>query len=90
MGVAAVTVTASVRPAIERVTRREAVWPERTSTWLTVWFWKPESSATMVYRAEGASLSFQGFDGGDVWIEGATADPSDGAARKAAYERACG
>ena len=30
------------------------------------------------------------FDGGEVWIEGATADPSDAAARKAAYERACG
>jgi molybdopterin synthase catalytic subunit len=30
------------------------------------------------------------FDGGEAWIEGATADPSDLAARKAAYERACG
>jgi len=30
------------------------------------------------------------FDGGEAWIEGATADPSDAAARKAAYERACG
>jgi molybdopterin synthase catalytic subunit len=30
------------------------------------------------------------FEGGDAWIEGATADPSDAAARKAAYERACG
>lgn len=30
------------------------------------------------------------FDGGEEWIEGATADPSDEAARKAAYERACG
>ena len=29
------------------------------------------------------------FDGGDVWIEGATADPSDEAARQAALERAC-
>jgi molybdopterin synthase catalytic subunit len=29
------------------------------------------------------------FDGGDVWIEGATADPSDDAARAAALERAC-
>jgi molybdopterin synthase catalytic subunit len=29
------------------------------------------------------------FDGGDVWIEGATADPSDAAARAAALERAC-
>ena len=30
------------------------------------------------------------FEGGEAWIEGATADPSDAAARKAAYERACG
>ena len=30
------------------------------------------------------------FDGGEEWIEGATADPADEAARKAAYERACG
>jgi molybdopterin synthase catalytic subunit len=30
------------------------------------------------------------FDGGEEWIEGATADPSDAAARQAAYERACG
>jgi molybdopterin synthase catalytic subunit len=30
------------------------------------------------------------FDGGEAWIEGATADPSDAAARKTAYERACG
>ena len=29
------------------------------------------------------------FDGGDVWIEGATADPSDEAARQQARERAC-
>jgi molybdopterin synthase catalytic subunit len=29
------------------------------------------------------------FEGGDVWIEGATADPSDEAARVAALERAC-
>ena len=29
------------------------------------------------------------FDGGEVWIEGATADPEDEAARKVAYERAC-
>ena len=29
------------------------------------------------------------FDGGEAWIEGATADPSDSAAREAAYERAC-
>ena len=29
------------------------------------------------------------FEGGDVWIEGATADPSDEAARAAALERAC-
>ena len=29
------------------------------------------------------------FDGGDVWIEGATADPSDEAARAIAMERAC-
>jgi MoaE-MoaD fusion protein len=29
------------------------------------------------------------FDGGEVWIEGATADPEDDAARQAAYERAC-
>jgi molybdopterin synthase catalytic subunit len=29
------------------------------------------------------------FDGGDVWIEGATADPSDAAARAVAMERAC-
>jgi molybdopterin synthase catalytic subunit len=29
------------------------------------------------------------FDGGDVWIEGATADPEDAAARQAAIERAC-
>ena len=30
------------------------------------------------------------FDGGGEWIEGATADPSDDAARRVAYERACG
>lgn len=29
------------------------------------------------------------FEGGAVWIEGATADPSDGAARDLAFERAC-
>ncbi|HET7697738.1 MAG TPA: molybdenum cofactor biosynthesis protein MoaE [Vicinamibacterales bacterium] len=29
------------------------------------------------------------FDGGEVWIEGATADPADEAARQAALERAC-
>jgi molybdopterin synthase catalytic subunit len=30
------------------------------------------------------------FEGGDAWIEGATADPDDEAARRAAFERACG
>ncbi len=29
------------------------------------------------------------FEGGDVWIEGATADPDDDAARQTALERAC-
>jgi MoaE-MoaD fusion protein len=29
------------------------------------------------------------FEGGDVWIEGATADPADEEARLAAMERAC-
>lgn len=29
------------------------------------------------------------FEGGDVWIEGATADPDDERARDAAFERAC-
>jgi molybdopterin synthase catalytic subunit len=29
------------------------------------------------------------FEGGEVWIEGATADPSDETARAAALERAC-
>jgi molybdopterin synthase catalytic subunit len=29
------------------------------------------------------------FEGGEVWIEGATADPEDVAARDAAFERAC-
>jgi molybdopterin synthase catalytic subunit len=29
------------------------------------------------------------FEGGEVWIEGATADPSDPAAREEAYRRAC-
>ena len=29
------------------------------------------------------------FDGGEVWIEGATADPADEVARQAALERAC-
>jgi molybdopterin synthase catalytic subunit len=29
------------------------------------------------------------FDGGDVWIEGATADPDDEGAREDAYRRAC-
>jgi len=29
------------------------------------------------------------FEGGDVWIEGATADPADEAAREEAYRRAC-
>lgn len=30
------------------------------------------------------------FEGGAAWVEGATADPSDGAARDAAYRMACG
>jgi molybdopterin synthase catalytic subunit len=30
------------------------------------------------------------FEGGEVWIEGATADPDDGAARQEARRRACG
>jgi MoaE-MoaD fusion protein len=29
------------------------------------------------------------FEGGDVWIEGATVDPADDAARQMAVERAC-
>jgi molybdopterin synthase catalytic subunit len=29
------------------------------------------------------------FEGGEVWIEGATADPADEGARRAALERAC-
>lgn len=29
------------------------------------------------------------FEGGDVWLEGATADPEDEAARQAAYRIAC-
>jgi len=29
------------------------------------------------------------FEGGDVWIEGATADPDDEDAREVAYRRAC-
>ena len=29
------------------------------------------------------------FEGGDVWIEGATADPDDETAREDAYRRAC-
>lgn len=29
------------------------------------------------------------FEGGDVWIEGATADPADEQARTLAFERAC-
>jgi MoaE-MoaD fusion protein len=29
------------------------------------------------------------FEGGDVWIEGATADPDDVPARQLAFERAC-
>ena len=29
------------------------------------------------------------FEGGDVWIEGATADPDDQGAREEAYRRAC-
>jgi molybdopterin synthase catalytic subunit len=29
------------------------------------------------------------FEGGDVWLEGATADPDDEAARQAAYRAAC-
>jgi molybdopterin synthase catalytic subunit len=29
------------------------------------------------------------FEGGDVWIEGATADPHDEAARQVAFARAC-
>jgi molybdopterin synthase catalytic subunit len=29
------------------------------------------------------------FEGGECWIEGATADPQDDAARAAAFERAC-
>ncbi len=30
------------------------------------------------------------FEGGETWLEGATADPGDVAARQAAYARACG
>jgi molybdopterin synthase catalytic subunit len=30
------------------------------------------------------------FEGGDAWIEGATADPADEAAREEAYRRSCG
>ncbi len=30
------------------------------------------------------------FEGGEAWIGGATADPSDAAAKQTAYERACG
>ncbi len=30
------------------------------------------------------------FEGGDVWIEGATADPANEAAREEAHRRACG
>ena len=30
------------------------------------------------------------FEGGEAWVEGATADPADAAAREAAYGRACG
>ena len=29
------------------------------------------------------------FEGGEVWIEGATADPLDEIAQNAAFERAC-
>ena len=29
------------------------------------------------------------FEGGEVWIEGATADPDDEAAQRVAFERAC-
>jgi molybdopterin synthase catalytic subunit len=29
------------------------------------------------------------FDGGDVWLEGATADPDDESARQAAYKTTC-
>lgn len=29
------------------------------------------------------------FDGGDVWLEGATADPTDETARQEAYRKAC-
>ena len=29
------------------------------------------------------------FEDGDAWVEGATADPDDPAARRAALERAC-
>ncbi|HSC29440.1 MAG TPA: molybdenum cofactor biosynthesis protein MoaE [Vicinamibacterales bacterium] len=29
------------------------------------------------------------FEGGDIWIEGATADPDDVSARESAFERAC-
>jgi molybdopterin synthase catalytic subunit len=29
------------------------------------------------------------FEGGDVWIEGATADPSDAACREEAFRRSC-
>jgi molybdopterin synthase catalytic subunit len=29
------------------------------------------------------------FEGGEAWIEGSTADPSDSVARQTAYERAC-
>ena len=36
-----------------------------------------------------APPSVKGWDGGEVWIEGATANPTDEAARLEAVRRAC-
>jgi molybdopterin synthase catalytic subunit len=55
---------------------------------------RPEAFAACRYAIERVKQiapvwKHEHFEGGDVWIEGATADPEDEAARQTAVERAC-
>jgi molybdopterin synthase catalytic subunit len=54
---------------------------------------RPEAFAACRYAIERIKQiapiwKHEHFEGGEVWIEGATADPGDEAAREAAFERA--
>jgi molybdopterin synthase catalytic subunit len=55
---------------------------------------RPDAFASCRYAIERVKQiapvwKHEHFEGGDVWIEGATADPEDTAARDAALARAC-